>query len=178
MNLTNEQKMRIGELFEEAIITVLGTDRPPHDGQDVTGKDEPAMSEESPPLIDPYPHVTEAEKWIGIDEGDPKIHELLGDEHDWEVVSWCAKGLNCILERCGIKGTGTMRARDFADWGEEGDGSFGDIAVFDKHVTIIVEDGKALGCNQGNTTKRSNLAWYMQNMQFLGYRRIPQSIEA
>ena len=66
-----------------------------------------------------------------------------------------------------------MRARDFATWGEQGDGSYGDIAVFDKHVTVVVDNGKALGCNQGNTIKESNLKWYHDNQVFMDYRRVP-----
>ena len=122
---------------------------------------------------DPHPHVTELRKWEGIPEGDDKMRELLGEKYDWDVVAWCAHGLNCVLENCGIEGTGSMRARDFANWGDEGDGSYGDIAVFDKHVTVVVENGKALGCNQGDTVKESNLKWYHDNQKSLGYRRIP-----
>ena len=131
---------------------------------------------------DSTPWITELRKWEGIPETDDKIKELLGDAHDWATTSWCAHGLNKILERCGIQDTGSMLAASFEHWGDEGDGSYGDIAVYDKHVTVVVEDGlmegfpvaRVLGCNQGNTIKESNLVWFNENMEFLGFRRVPK----
>ena len=130
--------------------------------------------EKSPDPDDEFPWITELRKWEGIPETDDKIKELLGDAHDWATTSWCAHGLNKILERCGIQGTGSMLATSFKDWGDEGFGLYGDIAVYDKHVTVVVDDGKVLGCNQGNTIKESNLVWFNQNMEFLGFRRVPK----
>ena len=145
----------------------------------------PKQDRETPityPDNDSTPWITELRKWEGIPETDDKIKELLGDAHDWATTSWCAHGLNKILERCGIQGTGSMLAASFEHWGDEGDGSYGDIAVYDKHVTVVVEDGlmddfpvsKVLGCNQGNTIKESNLVWFNENMVFLGFRRVPK----
>ena len=123
---------------------------------------------------DEFSWITELRRWENIPESDDKIKELLGDAHDWATTSWCAHGLNKVLERCGIQGTGSMLAASFKDWGDEGFGLYGDIAVYDKHVTVVVDAGKVLGCNQGNTIKESNLVWFNQNMEFLGFRRVPK----
>ena len=199
---TNKLKQAIEEIEKlqgrhdeilESLIKDLQVDRPQVDRplpfEGVSGNaaksgsrigDEKEPEEPETPIIsmqnadDEFSWITELRRWEGIPETDEKIKELLGAGYDWSVTSWCAHGLNKVLELCGWRGTGSMLAASFADWGEEGDGSYGDIAVYDKHVTVVVERGKGLGCNQGNTIKESNLAWFNENMTFLGFRRVPQ----
>ena len=120
---------------------------------------------------DPHPWLTEAKRWEGLDEVDDneKLQAFLGI--DPEQVSWCAAFANKVLEATGYKTTGTLRARDFADYGVGCDEQTGAIAVFRSHVGFVSEQpGKLLGGNQGNMVKESNLQWYHDNMLFLGYR--------
>ena len=120
---------------------------------------------------DPYPWLTEARKWEGLDEVDDneKLQAFLGI--DPEEVSWCAAFVNQVLVATGCKSTGSLRARDFADYGEECEEQTGAIAVFRSHVGFVSDnDGKLLGGNQSNMVRESNLQWYHDNMVFLGYR--------
>lgn len=120
---------------------------------------------------DPTPWLTEAKKWEGLDEVDDneKLQAFLGI--DPEEVSWCAAFANKVLEATGYKTTGTLRARDFAQYGEDCECQTGAIAVFRSHVGFVSDDeSKLLGGNQGNMVKESNLQWYHDNMVFLGYR--------
>ena len=120
---------------------------------------------------DPHPWLTEARRWEGLDEVDDneKLQAFLGI--DPEEVSWCAAFANRVLEATGHPTTGTLRARDFADYGLECECETGAIAVFRSHVGFVSDNkGKLLGGNQGNAVKESNLQWYHDNMVFLGYR--------
>lgn len=90
----------------------------------------------------------------------------LGQNIDPRETPWCAAFVNSVLKEGGQKGTGSLAARSFLDYGQEkklGEASKGDIAVFRRgndetkgHVGFIdhiSEDGKTvyvLGGNQGN----------------------------
>ena len=71
--------------------------------------------------------------------------------------------------------TSDSRARDYADYGEEGDGEIGDIAVWRSHVGVVCDaDGNVIGGNVSNMVKRSPLAgsdkdWFRN---FIGFRRV------
>lgn len=116
------------------------------------------------------PWIDEALKWAGKDEIDDneELSAFLGV--DPELTPWCAAFANKCLEAVGIEGTDSLRARDFANWGEPCECTDGAVAVFKSHVGFVRPDGKILGGNQGNKVKENNLRWYHDNMEFLGFR--------
>lgn len=128
-------------------------------------------SDESGPVTGGTPWVDVARKYEGLEEerDNELLSEFLGI--DPEETSWCAVFVNKCLEEAGYEGTGSLRARDFADYGTQCNMDDGAIAVFRKHVGFVVKGGeKLLGGNQKNMVKESNLKWYHENMEFLGYR--------
>ena len=117
-----------------------------------------------------------APEWMQVAEGLKGLHEIDDNEElqdflgcDPELTPWCAAFVNQCLQEAGHTGIGSLRARDFADWGEECDKKDGAVAVFKSHVGFVKGE-KLLGGNQGNMVKESNLDWYHKNMEFLGYR--------
>ena len=119
---------------------------------------------QSPPWVDV------AKKWMDKDEVDDcdELEAFLGVNP--ELTPWCAAFVGKCLEAWNIETTGDLRARSYADWGQECGGIYGAVAVFKTHVGFVQPDGKLLGGNQGNMVKLSNLDWYHKNMEFLGYR--------
>ena len=121
---------------------------------------------------DPTPWLTEALKWEGKHEVDDnaEIAAFIGQD---PRIAWCAALANACYEACGIKGTGTPRALDFAEWGVESDESDGCLMVFATeiggHVGWKVGD-KLFGGNQSDMAKFSNLAWFKKNMTLVACR--------
>ena len=54
---------------------------------------------------------------------------------------WCACYLDTVLARSGLLPTGSNKARDFANYGEQADpGAVGSIMVMSNHVGVVVGD--------------------------------------
>lgn len=135
---------------------------------------------ESPPAeltqkpSDPHPHLTVAHKYEGKDEDNDNVEleAFLGVNP--ADVPWCAAFVDKCLKEAGFDAIGTLRARDFALYGEEGDGSVGDIAVWRNHVAFVSEtedEIKVIGGNQSDKVNVSPKRWYDRYSEFISYRR-------
>ena len=123
----------------------------------------------APPAITKPYWIDKAREFSNLHEIDDndKLEAFL--HVDPELTPWCCAFLNSVFTAVGLKGVDSLRARDYAGWGEETEKKDGAVAVFKSHVGLVV-GSKLLGGNQGNMVKESNLAWYHKNMDFLGYR--------
>lgn len=101
---------------------------------------------------------------------------------DPATVAWCAAFMNAVLDRAGSKGTGSLAARSYLDWGTATDSPVrGDVVVLKRgnsstagHVGFyegINPDGtiRVFGGNQGDRVGTSNF----RADDVLGYRRAP-----
>lgn len=124
--------------------------------------------------VDPHPWLTKMLEFEGHDEVDhnAELAAFLGI--DPEETPWCAAMLSKCLEFSGKPALG-LRARDYIAYGEEGDGSVGDIAVWRSHVGVVCDDdGNVIGGNVSNMVKKSPPAgsekdWFRN---FIGFRRV------
>ena len=73
---------------------------------------------------------------------------------------WCAIFVNAMFAACGLKTTGTMRARDFAEWGQACEERVGAIVMYKSHVGFVPEPGKVLGGNQSDGVNIGEQRWY------------------
>lgn len=133
-----------------------------------------APVETSPIAADPHPWLTKMLEFEGHDEVDhnEELSNFLGI--DPEETPWCAAMLTACLKACDKPALG-LRARDYAEYGEQGDGSVGDIAVWRSHVGLVCdEEGNIIGGNVTNMVKKSPPAdtdkdWFRN---FIGFRRV------
>lgn len=101
---------------------------------------------------------------------------------DPATVAWCAAFMNAVLEKAGTKGTGSLSARSYLNWGTAVDQpGYGDVVVLKRgksqtagHVGFYEgtnPDGtiRVFGGNQGNKVGTSNF----RASDVLGYRRAP-----
>ena len=129
------------------------------------------------------PWVIEALKWEGKSEvADKKeLQDFLGfnpNDQDPDGQPWCAGFWNSIFGKLGIQHAHTLRASDYCDFGYECDEVDGAILVFApdpespypiSHVGVKIGD-HLFGGNQGDSVKRSNLAWYKENAELVACR--------
>ncbi len=111
------------------------------------------------------PWLVQAQKYIGIDEDadEAKVLEFAnsaGTPIESSETPWCAIFVNAMLAACGLKTTGTMRARDFADWGQKCEERVGAVVVYKSHVGFVPEPGKVLGGNQSDGVNIGEQRWY------------------
>ena len=124
--------------------------------------------------LDAHPWLTKMLEFEGLDEVDHNAELAMFLGIDPEETPWCAAIVTSCLAACGKPYLG-LRARDYADYGEEGDGEIGDIAVWRSHVGVVCDaDGNVIGGNVSNMVKRSPLAgsdkdWFRN---FIGFRRV------
>lgn len=133
-----------------------------------------------------------AKQYLGMNAGDPKQARTLsaffkkagGLNVDPSTTAWCAAFLNSVLGQAGIKGTGSLAAQSFLNFGKPVDRpTKGDIVVFERgnrgsglgHVGIVVginSNGtlQVLGGNQSNSASIETF----KTDRVLGYRRIDQ----
>ena len=94
---------------------------------------------------------------------------------------WCAAWANAVLAKEGIKGTDSLIARSFLDWGASTKTpDKGDVVVLARgrgagHVGFFVERQEINGHRYvkvlgGNTGKSVQSAWFPES-RVLGYRR-------
>ena len=134
------------------------------------------------------PWVLGGMQWDGMSEiyEEEPLKEFLGfnpNGNDPDGKPWCAGFLKRILEECGIDTTGLdLSALSFADYGSECEPVNGAILVFQpilsrkqriSHVGVKVDDDKLFGGNQGDSAKKSNLEWYLQNAELVASRCPP-----
>ena len=134
-----------------------------------------------------------ANSYVGTDEikgsqHNPVILEYFDSVgHGWvkdDETPWCAAFVGAVLHEAGYKGTGSLAARSYLDWGHRVDRpKYGDIVVFWRgkkngwqgHVGFYVRETKdyvyCLGGNQGDSVNVSRYA----KSRVLGYRR-PSSL--
>ncbi|MDE0011761.1 MAG: hypothetical protein OXU36_11475 [Candidatus Poribacteria bacterium] len=123
---------------------------------------------------DPHPWLTTMLAYEGKDEVDDNAELTTFLGIDPEDTPWCAAMVTSCLKACGKPALG-LRARDYVDYGEEGDGSIGNIAVWRSHIGIVCdEEGSIIGGNVSNMVKRSPPAgsekdWFRN---FLGFRKV------
>ncbi len=125
-------------------------------------------------------------KQMGMNERDQNaaLSEYLsngGVNLDPAVTAWCAGAVNAAIQETGGKGTNSLAARSFMDWGSPVDNpQKGDVAVFSRgdpssgqgHVGFFDgfnDDGtiRVLGGNQGDAV---SIASFSPD-RLLGYRR-------
>ena len=125
-------------------------------------------------------HIDVAQKFVGLDEHDDaeeiinKILKPAGINIDPSETPWCAAFVNGILFMCGLPTLNTLRARDFAEYGEEGSDEPGAIVVFKSHVGFVPEPGKCLGGNQSDGINIGEQLWYGKP---IAYRKPPRQTE-
>lgn len=129
-----------------------------------------------------------AREFIGLKEyrgikHNPEILEWFRESgHGWikdDETAWCAAFANAMLERVDIKGTNSVAARSFLDWGKElKKPKPGAIAVlwrgstnsWEGHVGFYVsETADAILILGGNQKDEVNIASYSKD-RLLGYR--------
>ena len=111
------------------------------------------------------PWLSKARGYLGIDEDDDEDKVLAlakdaGTPIESSETPWCAIFVNGILAQCGLETTGTMRARDFEDYGQECEERVGAIVVYRSHVGFVPEKGKILGGNQSDGVNIGEQRWY------------------
>ena len=124
--------------------------------------------------LDTHPWLTKMLEFEGLDEVDDNVELAAFLGIDPEETPWCAAIVTSCLKACDKPALG-LRARDYADYGEESGGSIGDIAVWRSHVGFVCDaDGSVIGGNVSNMVKRSptpgsDKDWFRN---FIGFRRV------
>jgi len=133
-----------------------------------------SVSEITPSVLDPNTWMSIARGYIGLDEHEDigeqtiiKLSQEAGTPIDNSEIPWCAIFVNGVLALAGLATTGTMRARDFLEYGEECEEKVGAIVVYKSHVGFVSEIGKCLGGNQSDSVCEGQQSWYGK---VLGYR--------
>lgn len=125
----------------------------------------PSPDMTQPLVLDPDSWLAVAKGFIGLDEDtdEDKVIELsetAGTPIDSSETPWCAIFVNAILVRVGLQTTGTLRARDFAEYGEACEEKVGAIVVYKSHVGFVPGKGKVLGGNQSDGVNIGEQSWY------------------
>ena len=125
----------------------------------------PSPDMSAPMVLDPDSWMNESKKFIGIDEHDDEdkviaMSQQAGTPINSSETPWCAIFVNAILASVGLKTTGTMRARDFENYGEPCEEKVGAIVVYRSHVGFVPEIGKVLGGNQSDGVNIGQQSWY------------------
>jgi uncharacterized protein (TIGR02594 family) len=120
--------------------------------------------------------VTEGLKWLDLHEApgeadNPEIIKWakeeggdIADEYNHDSIPWCSLYANMVLNKVGIKGTGTLWALDWNDWGQKLAGpAVGAFAPMKRqgggHIVIVVGRDKQgnLMCLGGNQDDAVNI---------------------
>lgn len=119
----------------------------------------------------PIPWIEKASEYIGIDEEDDEdvvieLSQQAGTPIESSEIPWCAIFVNAILASCGLATTGTMRARDFENWGQDYEDAEGAVVVYRSHVGFVPEPGKVLGGNQSDGVTIGEQRWFGKPIAF------------
>ena len=111
------------------------------------------------------PWITKAKEFIGIDEDEDEEQVLefarqAGVPIQSSETPWCAAFVGGVLAMCGLANTGTLRARDYANWGQSCEERVGAVVVYKSHVGFVPEKGKVLGGNQSDGVNTGEQRWY------------------
>lgn len=163
--LTAEQYADIGKKFVNAMQACheqLG-------GEAVEGQIELTSTDEDYPWLD---KILEYEGMHEV-EDNGKLRAFLSVNPDG--TAWCADLVSQSLKSANKPALG-LRARDYATYGEEGDGSVGDLAVWQGHIGVVVNENEVIGGNVSNEVKRSphpgnhpDKDWFRG---FIGFRKV------
>lgn len=137
--------------------------------EDTVKVEEGTSEDESFPWLD---KILEYEGLHEIDDNE-KLQEILTiDPID---TPWCADIITQCLKATGKPAMG-LRAREYADYGAEGDGSVGDLAVWQGHIGVVVNEDEVIGGNVSNEVKRSphpgNHSVQDWFRGFIGFRKV------
>ena len=145
-----------------------------------TDKDVNPESQDAPPEEKGLIEIPEGEEapWVQVARTFFHKNEIDDNEElkeflegiDPAEIPWCAYFVDKCLEMSGCNPLNSGRAADFEKYGKPCEKREGAIAVFDGHVGFVVANEKILGGNQGDMVRENNLAWYLKNKTFLGYR--------
>ena len=127
------------------------------------------------------PWIIEGLKWVGKNEIDDEeeLTDFLGinpNDDDPDGLPWCGAWAGKILGDAAVPTINSLRAVDYINYGEPCECVNGALAIFDAgripggHVGFVIDDTKILGGNQGDSVRKNNLAWYLENKTLLGYR--------
>lgn len=124
-----------------------------------------------------YKIVHEAEKHIGLhaNKDRSKLQSII--HVDPVLTPWCAAFVNTILEKIGVKGTGSLTAMSFASYGKvTKEPKQGDIVVMKTHVGFFdsyeyVNGVKYVRVLGGNQAKMVKVAHYPAN-RVISYRTV------
>ena len=135
-------------------------------------------------------------QWFDLARLDLATAEIAGSRHNPAILryfqdaghsevtndetAWCAAFVCAMLERCGVRSTRSLWARDFLQWGVSVEGAprRGDIVVFARgptfgHVAFFDafnEDDSQVRVLGGNQSDKVCYAWYPSE-RILGFRR-------
>ena len=132
-----------------------------------------------------------ANSYVGTDEIKGSTHNPVILEyfdavgHGWvrdDETPWCAAFVGAVLHEAGYKGTGSLAARSYLNWGKKVNRpKYGDLVVFWRgkkdgwqgHVGFVVrEDKNYVWCLGGNQSNSVNVQKYSKS-RVLGYRTPP-----
>ena len=132
------------------------------------------------------PLVVSANRWVGKNEQKDKTAlmkyfdahgiEYNGKSFDPTKTPWCAAFLNAALMDAGYEplATNSYAAREYINYGTEGTGEVGDIAVWQNHVGIVLSVAgdkiRILGGNQKDGVTIIDKSELDKKTNFLGYR--------
>lgn len=176
------------------LASITGSQQSPT-GLGMVSQQNPAMALDGPPVASSggegsIPAFALAQQYLGKTEGSDYqtlgsfFKKAGGQNIDPRNTPWCAAFVNSVLGSSGSKGTGSLAARSFLNWGQAVDRpTEGDVVVFSRgnpkagtgHVGFYageeVRNGqtyiKVLGGNQSNSVSYS----YYPKSRLLGIRR-------
>lgn len=129
--------------------------------------DVPTAEQILPPIqLNPEDWLSVAREYLGLDEHDDtdavklmlQKGKVMGI--DPTETPWCAAFVRAVLNMAGLQSINTLRARDWADYGEECEEKVGAIVVYRSHVGFVSEIGKVLGGNQSDGINEGEQSWY------------------
>jgi len=121
--------------------------------------------------------VKEAERLVGLHERKDRSTLQSMFNIDPAKIPWCAAFVNTVLEKAGLRGSGSLHAMSFADYGKRTNNpKQGDIVVMRSHVGFF--DGyeyvngtkyvRVLGGNQNNMVTKT----YYLASRVVSYRTV------
>lgn len=176
-------RKRVYEFQEASSITIDGII-----GPDTWERLNPgAPAEPTPPAMGDNQYLTLARSQLGVKElagaaSNPKIDayfDEIGHKGESDSTAWCAAFVGWVLLKNGQRGTGSLAARSYENWGAKATKADAVIAVFWRvdpngwqgHVALFVREvGDYVEVIGGNQSNGVTIARYPK-AQLLGYRK-------